>query len=755
MPSEEDLLAAESLHFSAFSLGYSPTGTPARASRLVTLANYAHKLAPSDERVAWVLSNIYETQGDPSAAAEMTRFRLMAQPDDFSVGLRYFQLCAAARPRPDDTAAFLNTAVSDEKLSAPLRAQAATELARLMERLNDKTRSAELFAKALELDGLNSGALQASLSSGSEKLDTVGILKVCVKWLRGNPRYIQVIKDVGDSLAQVGLSQQAAAFYQCLWGLIQDTSKESKEPPLDLAKQYMTILLDAGQAEQAIKLFEPLLAKYPKDTALVALIVEAYRDAGQGEKADRIMASLTANYEAMASGSPLSTDQASELAWFYTLINPKGDTALVYAKQVAQQNSSSPAASRLLGYAEVLSGQGDLVSTGQELLNKQRDTDPWSAVLLAESYAAAGNADAAKNAILHGLTLGRTGTPSRRLMKLAKQQKVDVPPMANAQAMGQVLEEAGTGFLDMASYPENYLSITLLPAADKVLPGDPLEVEAVLTNKGKLDVSLGEWGLINPVMGLQATSPLTKERFNNLPMVNWPAPKYLAPGQSVRATVRIDVANLGTFLAKHPLEDLTLTVTGLVDPQQSGLDMASSLPTLSVEPLTLTRRNLLGAVDPNDPAQWAKGYQYALRVIVTDLVRGDIPSRMQAARRIGSLMAMARDAESGKIKLPTQLYGVVNKQVLLALVQRTMKDSSPVVRAELLTALQNARLDEATFSLLSPAASDSSPLVRLRLAELLSVSRLPRQEAVLNSLAQDSDPFVQQMAGAGKSSPSR
>jgi len=79
--------------------------------------------------------------------------------------------------------------------------------------------------------------------------------------------------------------------------------------------------------------------------------------------------------------------------------------------------------------------------------------------------------------------------------------------------------------------------------------------------------------------------------------------------------------------------------------------------------------------------------------------------------------------------------------------QKALTDPSEVVRAEILTALQDARLDDAIIKLVLPAAQDTSPLVRFRAAELLGASRKLRQEEVMNALAKDSDKFVAMMAG--------
>jgi hypothetical protein len=279
--------------------------------------------------------------------------------------------------------------------------------------------------------------------------------------------------------------------------------------------------------------------------------------------------------------------------------------------------------------------------------------------------------------------------------------------------------------------------------------GEGLWIEAVLTNTSELPVPLGPVGLIRPTVNLEVSAPAaTTERFKNLPMIVWPAPKYLPPGQSVRTTVRLDVGTLEYFLARHPLEDVQLTLTGLLDPVQRGRETASSVPTIIIAPLTVTRRGLLGELDRDAPDAWAPAYRYAMRIIMTDLVRGDLPRRMRAVRQLGELMALVRDVQLFKTRLPDPLKGTVNKNVLLAMIQKALKDPSEVVRAEMIAALGSASLDDSILAVLSPTANDPSPLVRFRLVELLSAEAPGLAAKTIDALTRDTDPLVRQMASA-------
>lgn len=65
------------------------------------------------------------------------------------------------------------------------------------------------------------------------------------------------------------------------------------------------------------------------------------------------------------------------------------------------------------------------------------------------------------------------------------------------------------------------------------------------------------------------------------------------------------------FLARHPLDDVELTVTGLLDPIQRDRQIQSSIPSVVVAPLKVTRQSLLGKLDRTQTEPWDPAYRYA------------------------------------------------------------------------------------------------------------------------------------------------
>ncbi len=748
-PTEADQLAAASLRHSAMSMIHARWGTRGRAGRLVALAAYAQKLFPGDLRTAWVLSSIYDSRREAAAAEEVMLLRLRAEPRDFGLGTDYIRIGLAARAKPSDRQAFLQSILDNPDWPDALRAQAAAEQGKafMSDRLDYQ--ALQLFTRALELDKLNADAIQGTLSASQTQPPPEDSVRMLMAMLQGSPRAAGLLRSLASLLAVMGLHEQAAPLFDVIWDEAVAVADDGRPPP-DVAGQYLNALLDSGRSERAVQVFQPILDHYAQDRGMLFMMIEAYRALGRTAQADQMAQQIISGIEAAAGPEGrLSVSDSAELAWTYTVYCPTPDLALSYARQAIEADPNSPILQRLLGAAELLSGDQTQVAAGRARLEEVRGIDLAAVVLLAEHYLALGDEAAASEAIAEAAGGNYSGWSYRRIRDLAAKGKATLPPHPSAEAARQIFEQFDPRILDMGRHPEKVLSVTLRAVDEPWRVGEGLEIEAVLTNTAELPVPLGPAGLIRPAMSLEITAPaLTPDRFNNLPMVIWPAPKYLPAGESIRTAVRVDVGALEYFLARHPFDEVELIVTGIPDPVQRGRQVASSVPTVPVAPLTVTRRSLLGDLDRGDAAQWAPAYRYALRVIMTDLVRGDLSRRMRGVRQLAELVTLVRDVQLFKTRLPDPLKGTVRKDVLLAMIQKALQDPSDVVRAEMLAALGHSSLDEEVLNVVTPAAQDPSPLVRFRLVELLSAVGQGRAAETVGLLARDADPLVRQMASA-------
>ena len=745
----ENLLPAASLKHSAVDMVHAPAGTEGRAGRLVALTRLAHALAPSDPQINRLLANvIYGSQGKYSLAAAAARAYLEARPQDHMQGLHWLRLGLETAGGAGKREPFLNSVMDQSALPAALRAEAAAELARELRKQGKKAEAARALARALKLDPQNRLAIELRLAG--EKVAPADRVRDMLALVRANPLDVHVVWQLAGLLDSLGLYGQSLRFFEHAWIM---AGRHGQPQPQALAAEYLNAIMDAGQFGRAVQTFQPLLKRYPQGADLRSMLVEAHRALGQAGQAEKILATLAREYESRKAGAQLSQSFAVELAWFQLFTLRRPQAALAYARQAAQIDAADPVIQRILGVAEL---KTSATASGLKRLEKLLTKDIYAAAFLAEHYFVNNDKPAAEEAIAAGAALSRSGPAYRLLAKLAKERQVPIPPAAGSKACAKLADTFGNRYLQMARNPEKFIAAAMRPTAGRVPPGEPVGVTATLANIGAVAVPIGERGLLNPTMSLKVlVGDGAGITFDSLPLVVWPAPRYLAPGQAVHCNVRLDVGKLKAYLARRPLDELTLTVrAGAIGPIQVGRKFISSVPAVRVPDVVITRASILGNFYRSAPADWPRAYQYVLGLIVRDFKRGSLPQRMRAARQVGSLLALARQVEQRRARPPKPLADTFTKPVLLSMLRAVLQDRSPVVRAEMVAALAHAEMDSSILRLLGPVIGDPAALVRLRVVELIGASGTRGRRTIVDHLARDSNEFVRMMASAFRTSTS-
>ncbi len=739
-PEESDVLAAESLVRSAVSVANSPDAR-ARAGRLVALSEFANLLRPGDAQTTRLLAGIYETQGRIDRAIEAVETCLRAAPQDQGVGLEWLRLNTSNRQTADARVEFLQGVVAREDLPPALRASAASAWAGICVGQGETDQADRLYRQALRLDPLNPPALAGQLGLKTDASDADRAL-VQLRTLASMPRDIDTAVKLARLLDSMGLYDEAIALLDACEKL---AAQHGEQPPHSLVVEQFSALLDAGQAARAIERFPPQLKRFGISVDLQSLMIEAYRATGQDAKADEIVQQMEVYYSGKEAATSASESFTRELAWFYLVTRRQPLNALKYAELAARFDAADPFTQRVLGIAELLNERPG----GEDRLKKLMDTDLYAAAFLARHYFSQGDRAAGTKAVQAGAKIGRGGPAFRMLSELAAKNGVEISPVPGSAEMKAAFAKESPKILEMALAPEKFLAVTLAPARESFAPGEPIYVDARLANIGDVDVPLGVWGLLSPTISLEVRlAQDAKAAFVNLPLATWPAPRYLKPGQSVSTRIQLDVGRLERYLADHPLQDVSLIVTGMIDPIQRNTKFFSSVPTVAASPATVVRASLVEPFDASRDGAAQAAWNRALGIVVYYLRKGTLPQRMMAARQVGSLLAMARGQERGQIEVPSPFAKLVDKPVLLAMLKAALADRSPCVRAEALTALQGVSLDAGLLNLVAPAVDDRSSLVRFRAAELLGATGSDDHKSVLDYLANDSNEMVRLMAKA-------
>ena len=736
--SADGALAAESLLHSALTLAHTQDA-PARAARMVALAEMAARLDSSNPRLLRLLADIYEIQGRYDRAADALRRYLRLRPDDHTLGIRWLALETGRRNDADSRLAMLARVAEDESLAPPLRAEAAARQARIHDAQGDLPAMRAALVRALVLDPHHPDAIRATLAIGDEPTPADRVA-AGVRILRGNPLAVQAAWELATLLDSLGLHEQAVAMFEYAWEVFLQRNEAQAASPAFVV-QYLDAILDAGLPARAVERFVPLESHFLRNVDFQVLLAEALTRSGQDAADQRIIRQLAARYDAPGTDEPPPAWLA-EQAWFYIVTQPDPAKALKLAEQAAQV-ADSPLTRRILGAAELAAGREQ---AGAERLEKLTGDDAYAAALLAEHYFQAGNEPAARRAIDAAAALRRGGAGWRRLAAVAAAHGVTLPPAVGEDIARLVAVGWEEQWRRMGLAPGQVLRIELIAPDEPVAAGRPLSVLATITNTSSLPAPLGQWGLLQPVLAAVVETDVPPATYDDLPQAQWPAPRYLAPGESVAWELRLDAAALGRAIAVHPLTDVTLTVRGLADPIHRNDDLVAAMPSLAAAPVTLRREGLLGEFDREDPAAWAAAYELALGRIVRDLRRGDVSARQAAARNVAALLAMVDRSFQDAEAIPEPLEEVVRRPVLLSMLRAVLQDPSPAVRAEMVAALSVVKLDEGVLRLLAGVVDDPAAVVRLRVAELLGASETIGRGTILALYVRDADELVRAMA---------
>ncbi len=742
-PPVADDLAGRSLRRDALDLIHGDRRAPGRAGRLVVLSRFAHRLTPHDLKVNRLRSFIAESMGDVDAAAEHTRTCLKLEPDDWMQWLRWvgFRLSTNGET-VEQRLGLLGTLAADGKLPKPLRAELRVRRAELLAGQGENQAALAELDEALKLDDRNAAARMRRVMLLGEKADTSERVATLLALLKVNPADVQAAGSLGTVFDRIGMHETALVFHRHVRALVGEKLADSPQ----LLQPYLDALLAAGQPEQVISLASDY-APEQMSPNMVSLLIQANRAAGREKIARQLLGQLEERMKGAEEAAKFSTTAAIQLAALNLLTFDRPEEALGYARRAIRENAESPLVKVLLGGAEALSEDPELQTRGRRRLQTLGQDNAVARMFLVKYYLAQRQLDQAARLLRDAETVPRTGQVWRETQRLAKVLKVTVPKHPAVKEVRPLLAAFDKRYLELGATPGKFLSVTLRTPKTPPTVGEPVEITAELSNNGPMPVTVGPNGLLNPTMALVVGLGGEEGEYSDLPLVTFPSPRHLRGGQSVSRTVRLDVAELGEALFERPLNPVELSVGGVVSPVLREGKVAGRAP-IEVAEVKIVRDDVLPDFDRGDADAWATAYRRGLGLMVRDMKRGTLSARMRQARQLGSLLLLVRRIEKARLAAPDPLKGVLAKPVLLTMLRETLKDESPVVRAEMLAALQHVPLDGAILNLIAVAMEDPSALVRMRFAELIGASRTRGNGQLLEKLIADESEPVREMVKA-------
>jgi len=746
--SRADSLAAEGLHHSAMLLRHQSGKPIARAARLVSLAEFARRLAPDDPDINNTIAYISTLRNKEKALALAIRKRFGARPGDHALALQWLSSEMKSFQDAQSRSTFLGALMTDTKRTPELRAAAGVHLADIFIGQGKRQEASDAFDTAVKLDPHLPAALVGQLTL-AEKVSPADRAKIWAKELLVNPHSVRQAAQLGEMLDAAGLYEQAARFYDYAWKVNRRMGLE-RNVSLDFAVQHCNALLNAGQYKRATEIFGPISRRYSESVLLRALLIEACNHSAQIAQAKVYAGEILPIFAPELSGGQPNASAAAKLAWLYLITGTDLKLALDYAKRAVDLKPGAPESTKALAAAQILSRKKSIdLERAKATLKGIADKDVFAAAFLAEHYFLNARPTDGKKLVLSGLSLSRSGQAARRLMALAGKYKITVPPAEGSKELQALAESLPESLLGLGLEPEKSFHLKVIaPRQVDAGNGIVIQVELSSTHDGRVSAGLG--GLLPATVSIDVTVKGRQTgKFKDVARLVLPVGRYLSSGKKVTASGRIDVGKLHALLLGHPLDDFNLTILPrLIDPGAKTPGDHAPPPLATAVPAVITRTSILGKFDQSTSAKWRSTYKHCLSLIVGDMKSSDLRVRIRAANQVASLLVLSDGIKSGKLKPPYRLADQINRGVLVLMASEVLKDRSDIVRSEMLTALGGVQLDGAIIRSFSSIIKDPSALVRFRLVELLGASGLSGQEPIIKHFTKDKYDLVADLARA-------
>ncbi|MFW6154955.1 MAG: hypothetical protein ACOC95_07045 [Planctomycetota bacterium] len=742
-PAAGDLAAGRALADALIdqaSPGYLPDDVGAHLRRAVVLTALAVRLDNDNPRAWRVRAEALNVLDDHAAAAEAEAQVLrIGKGRDYTAGARLIGYRLAALDTAEQRMSTLERLAADPSWSEALRALAVANLGAIAEGRGRMDGAQALYRRALALDGTEPAALRG-LARLSGETDPAARTEVALGLLRGNPLAINVAWEVGQICRDVGLHDQAVAFYDYAVAVARATGRSVSQV---FTRDHLDALVDAGRYRRAADEFTDAVADQITDVTMATLLVEANRRLGDDEQVRVHLKRLQAAYAPREAAARANGRLAAEVAWYHLVSRQRRRTALNWAAIAFQAAPDDPRVRRVWGVTHLRS---DRAERAREVLTVLAVHDLDAVTALLDDALLRGDREAADRWLKTAATFSRRGAAWRRLLAVVGKHKIAPPaPMAAADDVKVRVETFLDGpTLAMGRSPGEVLRVTVEPVAAEVRPGTDPAVVATLTNTVSAPVPIGDWGLLDSraMLTVRMTAPDEKREWTQHVPIDWPAPRWLAAGESVRRVVSLNTGEIRRAMNHRPLSRLELSVETTLEPVRRNDQVVSDLPALTVPPATIVRTPLLDEPTPT-------AYDEALKGLVRRLKGDDAVEAMRAAKVTVALLALAEKVDAGETGSAGKLGNHLREPHLLAMLRFALQEARPAVRARTLAAMERLTLTPLMTRLVTPCLSQSSGTVRaLALQRLINVADGKPAPALEAFARKDPDPLVGEMAKA-------
>jgi tetratricopeptide (TPR) repeat protein len=700
--------------------------TAADVLQVKTLLRAALRLDPRQTQACVWLYELALYGDQPNEAAEVLAKLVAADPGNTAAFSKWLETGPPAVQTVEQRQEWLVGLLAQEQRPKNL-ALVHTCLARIaLEQVDWELARSELD-EALRLWPDCPEAAMLGLELATPAVPVAQRLEAILRALRANPMQVELAWTAGSLLDENGFPGDALSFYE--HGLSVHAAAGSGGPlsPERLLQLSRNALARGdreaarGYAQQAA------FAERGTYEARIFLCWLLSED-GLTEACDQERQKVAQQFAAIKEPAEWPVGVVSQAAWFYCIIDEQPQRALMLAEDAARRRPGDLFTTRVLGWAQALNGRS---SEARETLEPIAKTDPYAAYRLAVLLREAGAQDAPARLVRELTHVPPVGYARQLLNELRVPMPDSQPATQRFPEVVSVLSAFDRTVLGFYQQPARFLAAEIEFENPSPAPGEPWWAVFTLTNRADFPITLGPDWMLNPVFLLSFRTEGDRQRqYPHLLTISIDRACVIAPGEKLRARRTIDVGPLRQLSRRTPQHLQSVSVSAILDPQQTADGWQPSATGLSLRPVSLVR---LPA--NTDPEAWHARF---------GALKGDSPAaRYQALEVMAELLGEQQRAAARPLTYkPQPIPAERIEQALRA----ALESESWEIRVRGLDALQVAGLDQTLVEAAQRCLEHPHWAVRMMAVRLLARQGKAFAETASRIAAEDGDELVRDMA---------
>jgi tetratricopeptide (TPR) repeat protein len=700
--------------------------TTADVLRIKTLLRAALRLDPHQSRACVWLYELAARGEQPDEAAEMLARLVAADPNNVAAFTNWLEIGPPDVQTVEQRREWL-TELLDQPQPPDRQALVHTHLAQIALQQVDVDTARQQVSEALHLWPDCPDALLLRLQLVTPETPLAQRLEAALRALRANPVRVELAWQVGLLLDENGFAEQALPFYEHAQSVDAATGLGRPLPP-DKLLQLSRNALARGDRDAALEYaqraataergtFEARFYLYwllSKDTPPQALA--------------QARAAMAEELAVVKEPGEWPVEVVSQAAWFHCIIDEQPQRALMLAEDAAARAPGDVFATRVLGWAQALNGRDEEARRTLEPIAK---SDPYAAYRLAKLLLKAGDTDAPARLVRALAYVPPVGRARELLDELGVPMPDSQPAAHRFPEVLTLLAGFDRSVLEFHKEPTRFLSAEIELEDRSLAPGEPWWAVFSLTNRGSFPITLGPDWMLNPVFLLSFQVEGDRKReYPNLLTVSLDRARVIGPGQTLRVRRTIDIGPLRKLSRRTPQHLQSVSVSAILDPQQTAGGWRPSATGFSLRPVTFVR---LPA--NTDPEAWHARFS---------ALRGDSPrARFQTLEVMAELLGEQQRAAANPLTYKPE--PIPAERVAQAL-RVSLESESWETRVRTLDALQVAGLDRTLVEAARQCLEHPEWAVRMMAVRLLARQGQAFAETASRIAAEDEDELVRDMA---------